>query len=152
MAEVRCRITTPGSLVAMKLQSAPKRRAARAEKAGGDYLDLFRLTSHPDMTRTIAEALRQAPHDLGSWCQQEIKRCMVDKADRTVGTIVRSGPGWGNRTLLVWIRCGARGSPSETGYWGRAERLPSDMKGSSGSAAPAKALAIRSRWRAQSCG
>jgi hypothetical protein len=79
--------------VAMKLQSAPKRRAARAEKAGGDYLDLFRLTSHPDMTRSIAEALRPAPHDLGSWCQQEIKRCMVDEADRTVGTIVRSGVG-----------------------------------------------------------
>ena len=72
VAEARCRIATPASLVAMKLQSAPKRRAARAEKAGGDYLDLFRLTSHPDMTRSIAEALSEAPHDLGSWCQQEI--------------------------------------------------------------------------------
>jgi len=96
VAEARCRIATPASLVAMKLQSAPKRRAARAEKAGGDYLDLFRLTSHPDMTRSIAEALRQAPHDLGSWCQREIRRCMVDEADRTVGTIVRSGVGEAN--------------------------------------------------------
>jgi len=96
VAEARCRIAAPASLVAMKLQSAPKRRAARAEKAGGDYLDLFRLTSHPDMTRAIAEALRQAPHDLGSWCQREIRRCMVDEADRTVGTIVRSGVGESN--------------------------------------------------------
>ena len=46
-AQVRCRFATPASLVAMKLQSAPKRRAARAHKAGGDYLDLFRLASHP---------------------------------------------------------------------------------------------------------
>jgi hypothetical protein len=93
VAEVRCRIATPANLVAMKLQSAPKRRAARAHKAGGDYLDLYRLTSHPDMTRSIAEALSEAPHDLGSWCQREIRRCMIDEADRTVGIIVRSGAG-----------------------------------------------------------
>ena len=104
VAEARCRIATPGSLVAMKLQSAPKRRAARVEKAGGDYFDLFRLTSHPDMTRSITEALRQAPHDLGSWCQQEIKRCMVDEADRTVGTIVRSGVGESNTPSVDQMR------------------------------------------------
>ena len=104
VAEVRCRIATPASLVAMKLQSAPKRRAARAEKAGGDYLDLFRLTSHPDMTRSIAEALRHAPHDLGGWCQREIRRCMVDEADRTVGTIVRSGVGEANTPSVDQMR------------------------------------------------
>jgi hypothetical protein len=103
-AQVRCRIATPASLVAMKLQSAPKRRAARAEKAGGDYLDLFRLASHPDMTRSIAEALRNAPHDLGTWCQREIIRCMIDEADRTVGTIVRSGAGESNTPSVDQIR------------------------------------------------
>jgi hypothetical protein len=104
VAEARCRIATPASLVAMKLQSAPKRRAARAEKAGGDYLDLFRLASHPDMTRSIAEALSQAPHDLGSWSQREIKRCMIDEADRTVGTIVRSGVGESNAPSVDQMR------------------------------------------------
>jgi hypothetical protein len=104
VAEARCRIATPASLVAMKLQSAPKRRAARAEKAGGDYLDLFRLTSHPEMTRAIAEALRHAPHDLGGWCQREIRRCMVDEADRTVGTIVRSGVGEANTPSVDQLR------------------------------------------------
>jgi hypothetical protein len=104
VAEARCRIATPASLVAMKLQSAPKRRAARAEKAGGDYLDLFRLTSHPEMTRAIAEALRHAPHDLGSWCQREIRRCMIDEADRTVGIIVRSGVGESNTPSVDQIR------------------------------------------------
>ncbi len=93
VAEARCRIATPASLVAMKLQSAPKRRAARASKAGGDYLDLFRLTSHPEMTRSIAEQLIQAPHDLGAWCRREISRCMIQDADRTVGIMVRSRVG-----------------------------------------------------------
>ncbi|MGO8871216.1 MAG: hypothetical protein ACLQPH_07395 [Acidimicrobiales bacterium] len=91
VARVRCRFASPASLVAMKLQSAPRRRGARADKAGGDYLDLFRLVSHPAMTRSIAVSLRAAPHDLGSWCSLEISRCMIEDADRTVGLIVRSG-------------------------------------------------------------
>jgi hypothetical protein len=81
----------PASLVAMKLQSAPRRRGARADKAGSDYLDLFRLVSHPAMTRSIAISLRAAPHDLGSWCSLEITRRMIEDADRTVGLIARSG-------------------------------------------------------------
>ena len=75
----------------MKLQSAPRRRGARADKAGSDYLDLFRLVSHPAMTRSIAISLRAAPHDLGSWCSLEITRRMIEDADRTEGLIVRSG-------------------------------------------------------------
>ncbi len=91
VAQVRCRFADPASLVAMKLQSAPRRRGVRADKAGGDYLDLFRLVSHPSMTRSIAVALRAAPHDLGSWCSLEITRRMIEDADRTVGLITRSG-------------------------------------------------------------
>ena len=90
-ARVRCRFAAPASLVAMKLQSAPRRRGARADKAGGDYLDLFRLVSHPAMTRSIAISLRAAPHDLGPWCSIGITRCMIEDADRTVGLIIRSG-------------------------------------------------------------
>jgi hypothetical protein len=73
----------------MKLQSAPRRKAGRLDKAGGDYLDLFRLLSHPAMTRPIAFSLREAPHDLGSWCLREITRRMLDDTDRTVGLIAR---------------------------------------------------------------
>lgn len=91
VAQVRCRFAVPASLVAMKLQSAPRRRGARADKAGGDYLDLFRLVSHPAMTRAIATSLRAAPHDLGLWSSREITRRMVEDADRTVGLIARSG-------------------------------------------------------------
>jgi hypothetical protein len=84
-------VCKPGNLVAMKLQSAPRRRAARAHKAGGDYLDLFRLVSHPAMTRPIAVSMSGAPHDLGSWCLREIKERILEGADPTVGIIVRSG-------------------------------------------------------------
>lgn len=91
VARVQCRFAVPASLVAMKLQSAPRRRGVRADKAGGDYLDLFRLVSHPAMTRSIAISLPAAPHDLGPWCSREITRCMIEDADRTVGLIARSG-------------------------------------------------------------
>jgi hypothetical protein len=59
--------------------------------AGGDYLDIFRLISHPAMTGAIALSLREAPHDLGSWCIGEIERRMLTDVDRTVGVISRSG-------------------------------------------------------------
>lgn len=104
VAQVRCQFASPASLVAMKLQSAPRRRAARAHKAGGDYLDLFRLTSHPAMTRPIALALSEAPHDLGSWCLREIKRRMVDDPDRTVGIITRSGVAESNVPTAAQLR------------------------------------------------
>ena len=93
VVRVRCRFAIPGSLVAMKLQSAPRRKGATIHKAGGDYLDIFRLASHPSLTDSIASSLRMAPHDLTSWCRQEIQRSMIDEAMRTVGVIVRSGVG-----------------------------------------------------------
>jgi hypothetical protein len=91
IAQVRCRFAAPASLVTMKLQSAPRRRGARADKAGGDYLDLLRLASYPAMTRSIAIPLSAALHDLGLWCSREVTRRMIEDADRTVGVITRSG-------------------------------------------------------------
>jgi hypothetical protein len=64
-----------------------------ADKAGGDYLDLLRLASHPAMTRSIAIPLSAALHDLGSWCSREIFRRMIEDADRTAGVTDRSGTG-----------------------------------------------------------
>lgn len=102
--QVRCRFASPASLVAMKLQSAPRRSPARTHKAGGDYLDLFRLVSHPAMTRPIAFSLREAPHDLGSWCLREINRRMLDEADRTFGIIARSGVAESNVPTAAQLR------------------------------------------------
>jgi len=104
VAQVRFRFAAPASLVAMKLQSAPRRRGARADKAGSDYLDLFRLVSHPAMTRSIAISLRAAPHDLGSWCSLEITRRMIEDADRTVGLIARSGVAESNVPTAAQLR------------------------------------------------
>lgn len=104
VTQVRCRFAVPASLVAMKLQSAPRRRGERAHKGGGDYLDLFRIISHPAMTRSIALSLREAPHDLGLWSSREITRCMIDDADRTVSIIARSGIAGSNVPTAAQIR------------------------------------------------
>ena len=87
----RCRFASPASLVAMKLQAAPRRRASRAHKAGGDYFDIFRLVSHPDLTRSIAQALSRAPHDLGTWSAGQIRARLIEQADATAAIIARSG-------------------------------------------------------------
>ncbi len=41
VATVTCRVATPAALVAMKLQSAPRRRAEQAHKGPNDYGDLY---------------------------------------------------------------------------------------------------------------
>ena len=90
-ASVTCRFADAGALVAMKLQSAPRRKGQRSHKAGGDLFDIFRLTSHPALTRAIARSLRNAPHNLGDWCAASMKDTFVDGAERTAAVIARSG-------------------------------------------------------------
>jgi hypothetical protein len=46
-ATIGCRFASAAALVAMKLQSSPRRKGARSHKAGGDVFDIFRLISHP---------------------------------------------------------------------------------------------------------
>lgn len=113
-----CRFASPASIVSMKLQSATRRRAERSHKAGGDYLDIFRLLSYPTMARPIAEAFRAAPHDLGDWSAREIRSRLVDDAARIAAVIARSGVGLrqtpsaeeiraaGHRFGEVWDRTG----------------------------------------------
>jgi hypothetical protein len=88
---VTCRFASAASLVAMKLQSAPRRRGERSHKAGGDLFDMFRLISHPGLTRAIASSLRVAPHDLGGWCAASVEETFIDRAERTAAAIARSG-------------------------------------------------------------
>ena len=88
---VTCRFAPPASIVSMKLQAAPRRRAERAHKAGGDYFDIFRLLSHPSLVRPVAEAFRDSPHDLGEWSVREIKSKMLDDPARMAAVIARSG-------------------------------------------------------------
>ncbi len=89
----RCRFASPASIVAMKLQAAPRRTAGRAHKAGGDYFDIFRLVSHPALTRRIAQMLQSAPHDPGTWSADQIRAELVDQAVRTAAIIAQHGRG-----------------------------------------------------------
>ena len=70
---VACRVATPAALVAMKLQSAPRRPPARVQKAANDYLDLSLLLSN----------FGAAPRDhRGVGRIPTRPRCVVRRADR----------------------------------------------------------------------
>jgi NAD(P)-dependent dehydrogenase (short-subunit alcohol dehydrogenase family) len=89
-----CRVARPAALVAMKLQSAPRRREVRAYKGSNDYLDIFRLVSHVGLSVSIAEELRGAPHGLGAWCGKRIRTELVEDAARTASKIHRGPTGY----------------------------------------------------------
>lgn len=87
VAAATCRVATPAALVAMKLQSAPRRRAERAHKGPNDYGDLYALLLRPESFDDIVADLPNAPQGLGQWCVQRIEIELVDGADRTARTI-----------------------------------------------------------------
>lgn len=89
--QVTCRFAAPATLVAMKLQSAPRRRAERSHKGGGDLFDIFRMLSHPALVRPIAETFWMAPYDLGEWSVTQIRSRFVEGALTTAAAIARSG-------------------------------------------------------------
>ena len=82
-----CRVATPAALVAMKLQSAPRRRDERAHKGPNDYGDLYALFTQPESMTGIAADLPGAPHGLGQWCAQRIELEFVTSAARTARAI-----------------------------------------------------------------
>ena len=82
VATVTCPAASPASLVAMKLQSAPRRPRTRIDKAANDYLDLHRLLSSSDLGFEIARDLTSdAPHDLGEWAIERIRLDFIERAD-----------------------------------------------------------------------
>ena len=88
---VTCRVATPAALVAMKLQSAPRRPPARVQKAANDYLDLALLLSNLVLLPQIVAGLAQSPHGLGGWCAERILNDFVDDAAR-VSSRIHQGP------------------------------------------------------------
>ena len=87
---VACRVATPSALVAMKLQSAPRRPPATVDKAANDYLDLSLLLSHVGLLPQIVAGLAEAPHGLGAWCAERVRADFVDNAARTTSRIHQS--------------------------------------------------------------
>lgn len=93
LSSVTCLAASPASLVAMKLQSAPRRPAVRVHKAANDYLDLHRLLSNVELLPEVAEDLAtHAPHDLGTWAIERIRIEFIERADHTARAIGRGGP------------------------------------------------------------
>ena len=87
---VACRVATPAALVAMKLQSAPRRPPARVQKAANDYLDLSLLLSNLVLLPEIIAGLAESPHGLGVWCAERISNDFVDDAARVSSRIHQS--------------------------------------------------------------
>ncbi len=88
---VECRVATPAALVAMKLQSAPRRPPARVQKAANDYLDLTLLLSNLVLLPLIIADLAESPHGLGVWCAERIRNDFVDDAAR-ISSMIHQGP------------------------------------------------------------
>ena len=91
MATATCRVATPAALVAMKLQSAPRRRAERAHKGPNDYGDLYALLLGPESFNAVSTGLPNAPHGLGQWCVERIEIEFVTEAGRTARAIRQTG-------------------------------------------------------------
>lgn len=90
---VTCLVASPASLVAMKLQSAPRRPPARIHKAANDYLDLFRFVSDAILAPEIAtDLVLHAPHHLGSWAIERIRLEMSLGADNAARALRRGAP------------------------------------------------------------
>ncbi len=87
LATATCRVATPSTLVAMKLQSAPRRRAERAHKGPNDYGDLYALLTQTVALDEIATILPNAPRGLGRWCAQRIELEFVTGAAQTARAI-----------------------------------------------------------------
>ena len=87
LATAMCRVAPPAALVAMKLQSAPRRRAERAHKGPNDYGDLYALLTEPGSLHAIGTDLQKSPHGLGRWCAQRIELEFVTGAARTARVI-----------------------------------------------------------------
>jgi hypothetical protein len=80
-------VAIPAALVAMKLQSAPRRRVERAHKGPNDYGDLYSLLLQPDSLNDIVADLPNAPHGLAQWCAERIRLEFVTEASRTARAI-----------------------------------------------------------------
>lgn len=93
IATAICRVATPAALVAMKLQSAPRRRAERANKGPNDYGDLYALLLRPESFDAIVKDLTDAPHRLGQWCRERIEIEFVREAGRTARAIRQTALG-----------------------------------------------------------
>lgn len=89
LASAECEMATPAALVAMKLQSYPRRSGPALAKQGSDLLDLYALLEHHDHDNEIGSALAIAHHDMGRLCAAMAQRLLVDDAEVAAGRVRR---------------------------------------------------------------
>lgn len=77
-------LATPAALVAMKLQSIPRRSGPTIHKRASDAYDLVRLIDHCERNGGVSRVLASAPGDLGEFCLRQSRAYLVDEPERTV--------------------------------------------------------------------
>jgi len=76
-------LATPSALVAMKLGAIPRRKLTNPAKRASDLYDIYRLIQVFNRRGDLAAGLGGAPHDLGSWCRDQLLGLLVDQAERS---------------------------------------------------------------------
>src|SRR5680860_1463138 len=76
-------LATPSALVAMKLGAIPRRKLANPAKRASDLYDIYRLIQVFNRRGEVATNLGRAPHELGPWCQDQLRGLLVDQAERS---------------------------------------------------------------------
>ena len=83
-------VATAAALFATKLQSAPRRSGPTQAKRGSDIYDAFLLLDQLGPV-AVADALRQAPHDLAPLTGDLAARLLGDEAERTLRWTTQAG-------------------------------------------------------------
>lgn len=84
-------LATPSALVAMKLGAIPRRKLTNPAKRASDLYDIYRLIQVFNRRGELAAGLGAAPHDLGPWCQGQLRGLLVDQAERSALWLATEG-------------------------------------------------------------
>lgn len=90
IAETASPVATAAALFATKLQSAPRRSGDTQAKRGSDVYDAFLLLDQLG-PHTLADALRQGPHDLATLVSGLAARLLDHEAERTLRWTAHAG-------------------------------------------------------------
>jgi hypothetical protein len=82
-------MATRGALVAMKLQSYPRRRGPNIAKQGSDMQDLIALLADPSDDEEVGRSIASAPYGMGVLCADVARRQLIEDAEVAAGRLRR---------------------------------------------------------------
>lgn len=100
VARAEVAMATPAALVAMKLQSYPKRRGPSIAKQGSDLEDIHALLVRCGEDPELSGPLAAAPFAMGALCVDAIQMLLIDDADIAAGRVRRYTSGAVNAAEL----------------------------------------------------